>query len=128
MILPWMGRFLAFQSLIRLFVFPWTLSKLGSIDLSLLSMSIPSSVKESFHLSGISGHKMSWALKFELKGTTLVLSKFACNPDILLKVLINLTQAFSDDTHCSRRIFRVRWPPARGGQLFLVEIISPNQS
>ena len=96
-----MGRFLAFQSMIRLCVLPWTLSKLESIDFSLLSMSIPSNVKESSHLSGSSGHKISLVLKFELKGTTLVLSKFAGNPKILLKVFINLTQAFSDDTHLS---------------------------
>ena len=96
-----MGRFLAFQSLIRLLVLPCTLSKLESICLSLLSMSIPSKVKESSQRRGNSGHMISVVLNFEPKGITLVLSRLACSPDILLKDLIYRTHAFNDVTHLS---------------------------
>ena len=77
LILPWMGKFLDLQSLIRLLVLPWILSKFESMNWCLLSISIPSSVKEFFHLRGISGHSMSSVLKLEPKGTTLDLSRFA---------------------------------------------------
>ena len=64
-------------------------------------MSIPSKVKESSHMRGSSGHMVSFVLKFAPKGITLVLSKFACNPDILLKELIYWTHAFNDAIHLS---------------------------
>ena len=64
-------------------------------------MSIPSKVKESSQSSGSSVHMISVVLNFEPKGITLVLSRLACRPDILLKELIYCTQAFSDATHLS---------------------------
>ena len=76
-------------------------SKFESICCNLLSISIPNKVKESSHFKGRLGHNLSLVLKFELKETTLVLSRLACYPDILLKLDMKLTQPFSDASHLS---------------------------
>ena len=65
---------------------------------SLLSMSTPKSVKEFFHLRGISLHIVLLGSKNLPNGITLVLSRLEPSPDITLKSLMYHT---ADLKECS---------------------------
>merc|ERR1711888_138259 len=91
-----MGSLHAFQLEIIFWAFTYAFSKFMFKFLSLLSISIPKSLKLSTHLTSKSGQILHPGLKNIPYGITFVLSRFAAKPEIDLKSWMYLIQALND--------------------------------
>ena len=94
-----MGSLRAFQLEIIFWAFTYAFLKFMFKFSSLLSISIPNSLKLSTHLTSRSGQILHPGLKNIPYGMTFVLSRFAASPEIDLKSSIYFIQAHSDSSY-----------------------------
>ena len=122
-ILPSNGNFLDFQSLIRHWVLACTVSKFSSMFRRLLSKLIPKSLNLQSNTSSRWGQIITFELQNLPMGMTFVLSRFADNPEIVLKASMYLTQDWRESLF--RPIVNVVSSAKVWAQISLWPILSP---